>query len=126
MKNKRRRIFLLVALGISALVIVIVFRLGTGEPHYHLMPLSSWLAKYGDGPGNYKPSPEADLALRQIGSNAVPYLLHLLHSTNSHSHYTFILNADKTPRGLTRPWTPAASGFGGRLKAWWMGIESRF
>lgn len=126
MKNKRRRAFLWVALGISALVIVIVFRIGSGEPHYHLMAISSWLAKYGNGPGNYKPSPEADLALRQIGSNAVPYLLHLLHSTNSHSHYTFVLNWDKTPRGLTRPWTPPASGFGGGLKAWSVGIGSRF
>ncbi len=75
MKNKRRRVSLLVALGISVLVIVIVFRIGSGEPHYHLMAISSWLAKYGYGPGKYKPSPEADLALRQIGSNAVPYLL---------------------------------------------------
>jgi HEAT repeat protein len=126
MKNKRWRVFLWVALGISALVIVIIVRIGWGEPHYHLMAISSWLAEYGDGPGNYKPSPGADLALRQMGSNAVPYLLQLLHSTNSHSRYTFIFDADKTPRGLSRPWTPPASGFGGRLKAWSVGLNSRF
>lgn len=126
MKNKRWRVFLLVALGTFALVIVIVFRIGSGEPRYHRLPISSWLAKYGDGPDNYKPSPEADLTLRQIGSNAVPYLLRLLDSTNSHSRNTFVFNADKTPRGLIRPWTPAASGFGGHLKAWLIGVESRF
>jgi HEAT repeat protein len=130
MKSKRWRVFSLVALGTFALVIVIVivivFRIGSGEPRYHLLPISSWLAKYGDGPDNYKPSPEADFALRQMGSNAVPYLLQLLHSTNSHSRATFIFNADKTPRGLIRPWTPPASGISGHLKAWSVGIGSRF
>jgi hypothetical protein len=126
MKNHRWRVFQRVALGISAVVIVIVVRYGWGEPHYHLTAISSWLAKYGDGPSDYKPSLESDLAVRQIGSNAVPYLLHLLHSTNSHSDYTFIFDADKTPRGLSRPWTPPASGFGGRLKAWSIGLNSRF
>jgi hypothetical protein len=124
MKNNRWRVFLRVALGISALVIVV--RIRWGEPHYHLMAISSWLAKYGDEPSNYQPSPDADLALRQLGSNAVPYLLELLHSTNSHSRYTFIFDADKTPRGLSRPWTPPASGVGGPLKAWLAGLNSRF
>jgi len=124
MKNKRWPVFLWAALAISALVIVV--RIRWGEPHYHLMAISSWLAKYGDGPGNYQPSPDADLALRQIGSNAVPYLVNLLHSTNSNSHYTFIFDADKIPRGMSRPWTPPASGVGGSLKAWSIGLNSRF
>jgi hypothetical protein len=61
----------------------VLFSVKWREPRYHLQAISSWLAEYGDGPGNYKPSPEADSALRQMGSNAVPYLLKLLHSTNS-------------------------------------------
>jgi HEAT repeat protein len=53
------------------------------EPSYQGKTLSAWLDDYGAGPGDYKPSPQADEALRQIGPEAVPYLLQLLHSTNS-------------------------------------------
>ena len=42
-----------------------------------------WLDQYGASPGDYKPSPKADEALRRIGTNAVPHLLRLLHATNS-------------------------------------------
>ncbi len=77
-------------LGIFLLVIIIVFRIGSGEPRYHFWPISSWLAEYGDSPEDYKPSPEADHALRQMGAKAVPYLLKLLLATNSYSHYTFV------------------------------------
>lgn len=53
------------------------------EPSYQGKTLSAWLEDYGAGPGNYKPSPQADEALRQIGPETVPYLLQLLHATNS-------------------------------------------
>ncbi len=53
------------------------------EPSYNGKTLSSWLDEYGPGPGGYKPSPAADDAIRHIGVSAAPYLLQLLHSTNS-------------------------------------------
>ncbi len=54
---------------------------GESEPKYTGKPLSAWIAEYGEGPRGYRPSTNADAALRQIGSNAVPYLLDLLHAT---------------------------------------------
>src|ERR1019366_7196365 len=53
------------------------------EPSYQEKPLSVWLENYGASPRNYKPSPEADEALRHIGPEAVPYLLELLRKTNT-------------------------------------------
>jgi HEAT repeat protein len=53
------------------------------EPSYQGKTLSAWLDDYGAGPKNYKPSPQANEALRQIGPEAVPYLLELLHKTNT-------------------------------------------
>ncbi len=78
--RKGRRIypaaFLLAALGLGYWVV-------WAGPWYHWKPLSAWLEDYGPGPGGYKPSPKADEALRHIGPKAVPYLLQLLHATNS-------------------------------------------
>jgi HEAT repeat protein len=53
------------------------------EPTFQGKSLSAWLDEYGAGPRNYRPSAEADDALRHIGSEAVPYLLEMLHKTNS-------------------------------------------
>jgi HEAT repeat protein len=53
------------------------------EPGYQGKTLSAWLDDYGAGPKGYKPYPQADEALRQIGSDAVPYLLELLRKTNT-------------------------------------------
>ena len=53
------------------------------EPSNQGKTLSAWLDDYGAGPRNYKPSPQVDEALRQIRSEAVPYLLELLHRTNT-------------------------------------------
>ena len=114
--KKFRRVFLLVlALALAGIVSSVKW----SEPRYHLRPISSWLAKYGDGPGDYHPSPEADFALRQMGSNAVPYLLKLLHSTNSYSYHTFVRKPDVT-------FSLGGSGGWNHLSAWWMNTRYRF
>jgi HEAT repeat protein len=115
MKKFRRVILVVLVLALAGIVSSVKWR----EPRYHWRPISSWLAKYGDGPGNYKPSPEADYALRQMGSNAVPYLLKLLHSTNSYSHYTFVWKP-------AMRFTSGASGGWNRLSVWWMNTRYRF
>ena len=114
--KKLNRIFVFVLVAALAGVL---FSVKWREPRYHLQPINSWLAEYGDGPENYKPSPEAEHALRQMGSNAVPYLLKLLHSTNSYSHYTFV-------------WKPRLRFYSGspgtwnRLSTWWINTRYRF
>ncbi len=114
--KKFRRVFLVVlVLALAGIVSSVKW----SEPRYHLRPISSWLAKYGDGPGNYRPSSEADHALQQMGSNAVPYLLKLLHSTNSYSFHTFL-------RKPNMRFLPGGSGSWNRLSAWWMNTRYRF
>jgi hypothetical protein len=56
--------------------------LDSSEPSYGGKTINAWLDEYGAGPGGYKPSPQADEALRHIGANVAPYLLLLLQSTN--------------------------------------------
>ena len=119
--KKFRRIFIFVlALGLLGVVSTVKWR----EPWYHWKPISSWLAEYGAGPADYKPSPQADNALQQIGSNAVPYLLKLLLSTNSHSYYTFVVKENQ--RGMSPVWTPPASTVAEHLKAWSISLRLRF
>jgi hypothetical protein len=114
--KKFRRVFLIVlAVAVAGILSSVRWR----EPRYHLQPISSWLAKYGDGPENYKPSPEADYALRQMGSNAVPFLLKLLHSTNSYSYYTFVWKP-------TWRFPPGSPGVWNRLSTWWLNTRCRF
>jgi len=74
-------LFLAVLLGILAAAGWVVGH--PAGPSYGGKSLQGWLDAYGPGPGGYRPNPEADDALRHIGTNAVPYLLHLLHTTNS-------------------------------------------
>jgi HEAT repeat protein len=120
MKHFRRIFIFVLALVLLGIVSTVKWR----EPWYHWKPLSSWLAEYGAGPADYKPSPQADNALRQIGSNAVPYLLNLLHSTNSHSYYTFV--GKENQRGMYPVWTPRASTVWEHLTAWSVNVRSRF
>ena len=119
---KKFRLAFLISLALALAGVVSSVR--WSEPWYHLCPISYWLAKYGDGPGNYKPSTEADRALRQMGSNAVPYLLKLLHSTNSHSYYALV--GKNNQRGMFPVVTPPASRVGGHLNAWSINLRSRF
>ena len=114
--KKPRRIFVLVlALGLLGGASSFKGR----EPWYHGKPLSSWLAEYGAGPADYKPSPQADNALRQIGSNTVPYLLNLLRSTNSYSYYSFVSKP-------TSQFLPKGPGVGNRLSIWRLNTRARF
>jgi HEAT repeat protein len=128
MRISKGQCFLLVAAGIAVLIAILIFQVGSGQPRYHLRSISSWLAEYGDGPQNYKPSPEADHALRQMGSNAVPYVLRLLHSTNSRSYYTLAPKEGSRQRGLypVLRAKPASASLGDQLKAWSVNLRSRF
>ncbi len=128
MRIRTGHCFLLVAAGIAVLIAIVVFQLGSGKPRYHLRSITSWLAKYGEGPHNYKPSPEADHALRQMGSNAVPYLLRLLHSTNSGSYHTLVPKVGPRQRGLypVLQVKPASSSIRDQFKAWSVNLRSRF
>jgi hypothetical protein len=74
-------LFLAVLLGILAAAGWVVGH--PAGPSYEGKSLQAWLDAYGRGPGGYRPNPQADDALRHIGTNAVPYLLHLLQTTNS-------------------------------------------
>jgi HEAT repeat protein len=127
MTIKKRRGLLVLMVGLLVVAIIGVFKVGSGEPRYHFRHISSWLAEYGDGPDDYNPSPEADHALRQMGATAVPYLLKLLHSTNSHSHFIFVAK-DNHQRGLYPVITPgdSSSSVGDHLKAWSVNLRSRF
>ena len=81
MKNPLRLLAgsLLAALSVAAAPA----QLDWPEPSYGGKTTGAWLDEYGAGPGGYKPSPEADDALRHIGVSAAPRLLELLHATNS-------------------------------------------
>jgi len=81
MKNPLR---LLAGSLLAALSVVAApAQLDWSEPSYGGKTTSDWLGEYGAGPGAYKPNPQADDALRHIGVNAAPFLLELLHATNS-------------------------------------------
>jgi hypothetical protein len=127
MRIRKGQLFLLFAAGAAVLIAILVFQVGSGQPRYHLRSISSWLAEYGEGPQNYKPSPKADHALRQMGSNAVPHVLKLLHSTNSRSHYTFVPKENRQ-RGLypVMQMKSASSSLRDRWQAWSMNLRSRF
>lgn len=119
MKKHRQILLCVLALALLGVAVSVKWT----EPRYHLRPISYWLARYGEGPAKYQPSPEADHALRQMGSNAVPYLLELLRSTNCYSHFTLV---GKDAPGAITLTTPPASGLGVRWRAWSTSLRSRF
>ena len=61
-------------LGLAGLVIYFLF---SGEPVYHGKRLNAWVADLHPSVGEARQQ-QAELALRAIGTNAVPYLLELL------------------------------------------------
>jgi HEAT repeat protein len=80
------------------------------EPWYRRKSLSGWLAQYGAGPGDYKPSPEIDAALQHIGPRAVPFLLSLLQvkdpSAGMHASGIYPLASTNLPPAV---WSPSVA-----------------
>jgi HEAT repeat protein len=83
---KRRGISL--AIGCAALLVAIsAFVLlrfwGSAEPSYQGQSLSGWLEKYQSTRVNGRRSPDAEEAVRQIGTNALPTLIRMLRARDS-------------------------------------------
>lgn len=90
--KKHNRILLIVLLAIFLGGLTwVVLQPREPEPVYQGKPLSFWLTGYDPGNYNLKPtrgpspptSKQADEAIRQIGSNAIPTLLRLLQKQDS-------------------------------------------
>lgn len=114
---RKRRIIVLACLLVAVLSVV-GWRasLNWWGPWYGGRPLAVWLDQCGSGPGDYKPSPRADEALRHIGTNAVPYLLRLLYATNSSRMTNGLQPTYAFPPMAAR--NPANVSVKGRLMAW--------
>jgi HEAT repeats len=76
--GKRRRI-LGIALVVAALVVVLWRAFGPRGPYYDGKPLSFWLNDHGWG--NF--SSEAEKAIKQAGTNAIPGLLRMMRARDS-------------------------------------------
>ena len=82
----RKRVQVALAFVLVATAGVIVWQgLREREPVYQGKPLSVWLQRYNTH-GSFiglRPEPMADEAVRQIGTNAIPTLLHMLRAHDS-------------------------------------------
>jgi hypothetical protein len=82
----RTRVQVVLAVLLVALSGVIVWQvLRSHEPVYQGKPLSVWLQRYISGGSiiDVRQEQEADEAIRQIGTNAIPTLLHMLRARDS-------------------------------------------
>src|SRR5688572_15566759 len=81
-RGKAATILLAVALGGATFLGWKFYR---PEPVYHGKPLSTWAQQYGSNrwSSNQAAAREAELAIRQIGSDAVPFLLDQLRTEES-------------------------------------------
>ena len=73
----KRQIAACLSAGCLALAGLAIFRFFPGEPVYHGKRLNAWVADLHPRVGEARQQ-QAELALRAIGTNAVPYLLELL------------------------------------------------
>lgn len=71
MRRGKRLFLAIILLAVVCLVAARAFR--TRGPHYRGRSLSSWTERLGSSLG--EPNPEAEEAIRGIGTNALPYLL---------------------------------------------------
>ena len=84
----RKQVFIALAVVLVALISVAVWQLlrsQVREPVYQGKTLSNWLERYS-AKGSYiglRPEPVADEAVRQIGTNSIPTLLHKLRAHDS-------------------------------------------
>ena len=101
---KKKLLILTVALVAAAglAVVVVISRTEPAEPQYDGKPLSYWLIKgLVPGEGNYDTDRKnAEAALAQFGTNAIPYLLRMLRARDS--KYKLLLLAVEGKLHLTR------------------------
>src|SRR6266536_4295309 len=94
---KRRRVMLIVAGVLVAVVVAILVWPGEREPVYQGKRLSEWLELYL----NTGKSREPSVAVRHIGTNAVPWLLEWLeHNDLPNWKLGFLGSAEKLPRAV--------------------------
>ena len=71
----------LLVLSVAALITIARWR--STQPRYGGRPLSVWLQQYHSASANLSPSPEAEDAIRRIGTNALPTLLRMIRARDS-------------------------------------------
>jgi hypothetical protein len=67
---KRRRLLLILNACVASITIALLVWPREREPEYNSVELSKWLERYNDK------KPHAAEAIRHIGTNALPFLLH--------------------------------------------------
>ena len=99
---KRRRCFLLLAAVCGvALLIVFTSLSGEREPEYKGQTLTYWLGKLAEFPSN--PENEGLIAIRQIGTNAIPWLTKWVVYEPSKTKLRLLDFAEELPVKLRRP-----------------------
>jgi hypothetical protein len=96
----RKRLIIASATGLlagAAIIVLLAGNPGAGEPMYEGRTLSRWLQDHVENSSANPPIgsagwKEAELALRQIGTNAIPTLLKMLSATESHA---FVIQAHR-------------------------------
>src|SRR5215471_10026085 len=103
--RKRRK--LLLTLGCAALAVVLLLALTrTGEPTAHGKPLSYWVELYGgpNPPAGRLLTPEAkmeaDAAIKQIGTNAIPFLLKWMDYDLPQWKFKLLMKTGKLPNWI--------------------------
>lgn len=87
-RGKTAIILLLAAFSVAAFLVWKFYR---PEPVYQGKPLSAWAQQYGSNNWSARPelAREAEIAIRQIGSNAIPFLLDGIRAEESRIKKTF-------------------------------------
>jgi HEAT repeat protein len=85
--RKKYRIGLVLVLALAAIGVVL-YASRTNEPSYQGRALSQWLREIERAPDDRETEPAKD-AVRQIGTNAIPYLLGMMRAEDSKLKETF-------------------------------------
>jgi hypothetical protein len=91
------RCIALLLLALCAAAVAWDTRLGEEEPLFRGLRLSEWITMYNVQPRGQ----EAAAAIRQIGTNALPWLLKWLRYDAPHWRTTLVNRMDDLPRGVS-------------------------
>jgi HEAT repeat protein len=87
MKAPRKKLIVALTLAFAVAITFLAWRsLYQPEPIYNRKPLSAWARQYGSNHwsgANRAADKEAELAIRQIGTNGIPFLLDLVRARDS-------------------------------------------